>query len=92
MSKIDSIALVWFGAFSLLTFIAFGFDKWSAGRVRARIPESNLVLLGAFGGWVAGLLAMYLFRHKTIKRSFQFKYALGLIPFAAEMWLYFRWR
>jgi len=86
------VAIAGFAGINLVTFCAFGFDKWRAQRSGRRIPEATLVLLGAVGGWPGGLFAMKLFRHKTIKRMFQFKYALGLIPFAAEVWMFFHWR
>jgi uncharacterized membrane protein YsdA (DUF1294 family) len=88
----DSFAAVWFAAFNLLAFLAFGFDKWRARRSGWRVRESTLVMLGALGGWPGGLLAMNLFRHKTSKETFKLKYALGLIPFAAEIWAFFHWR
>ena len=67
---------------------AFGWDKWRAGRGGRRVPEFSLLLLAALGGWPGGLLAMIWFRHKTAKRTFKIKYALALIPFAAEIgWL-----
>jgi uncharacterized membrane protein YsdA (DUF1294 family) len=56
------------------------------------VPESSLVWLGALGGWPGGFLGMNVFRHKTAKLSFKLKYALGLIPFAAEVWAWLHWR
>jgi len=56
------------------------------------VPESFLCLLGAVGGWPGGLLGMSLFRHKTAKWTFKLKYALALIPFAAEIWAFLYWR
>ena len=53
---------------------------------------NQLVLLGALGGWPGGVLGMKVFRHKTAKRLFQFKYALALIPFAAEIWIWLQSR
>ena len=88
----DSFALAWFAAFSVVTFLVFGFDKWRASRPGRRVPESFLVFLGALGGWPGGLFAMKIFRHKTIKRTFQLKYAVALIPFAAEVWAWLHWR
>lgn len=88
----DTFATVWFAAFNFATFLAFGFDKGRAGRQKRRIPEVTLALLGALGGWPGGLLAMKLFRHKTLKRTFQIKYALALVPFAAEVWAWWHWR
>ena len=76
----------------MITFLTFGYDKWRAARSGSRVPESFLCLLGAVGGWPGGLLGMSLFRHKTAKWTFKFKYALALIPFAAEIWAVLHWR
>ena len=92
MSTLDTCAALWFAAFNLATFLAFGLDKWRARRGARRVPESTLALLGALGGWPGGLLGMKLFRHKTAKRTFQLKYTLALIPFAAAIWAWWRWR
>lgn len=79
----DKCALVWFGGWSVIAFLAFGFDKWRAGRSGQRVSEMTLVLLGAIGGWLGGFIGMNLFRHKTAKWTFKLKYALALLPFAA---------
>jgi uncharacterized membrane protein YsdA (DUF1294 family) len=88
----DSFVLIWFAAFSAVTFLAFGCDKWQASRSRRRVAEFWLVMLGALGGWLGGFGGMMVFRHKTSKGSFQFKYALALIPFTAEVWAWLHWR
>ena len=73
-------------AVNLLTFLAYGLDKWKAvrngkkgskkarhnSRLSHRIPEASLLLLAAFGGSPAALLAMYLFRHKTLHKKFRY--------------------
>jgi len=87
-----SFALTWFAAWSAIAFLTFGYDKWRASRSGSRVPESFLALLGAVGGWPGGLLAMFVFRHKTAKWTFKLKYALALIPFAAEIWACLHWR
>ena len=92
MRNFDSFAAVWFVAINTAAFLAFGFDKWRAHRSGRRIPESFLLLSGAIGGWPGGLLGMNLFRHKTAKWSFKLKYALVLLPFAAEIWAFFHLR
>jgi uncharacterized membrane protein YsdA (DUF1294 family) len=92
MKTADTIALIWFAAFSAVTFLTFGFDKWRAGRSGQRVSELTLMMLGALGGWLGGLLGMIVFRHKTAKWTFKLKYALALIPFAAEIWAWLRWR
>lgn len=88
----DSFAAIWFAAINAATFLVFGFDKWSAQRSGWRVSESILVMLGALGGWPGGLLGMIVFRHKTAKWTFKFKYALALIPFIAEIWVGLHWR
>ena len=64
---------------NLLTFIAYGIDKHKAVRngqkskhLSRRIPEATLLLLAVLGGSPAALLAMYLFRHKTLHKKFRY--------------------
>lgn len=65
---------------NLPTFLAYGVDKWkavrngtrSARRQSRRIPEATLLLLALLGGSPAALLAMYLFRHKTLHKKFRY--------------------
>ena len=92
LKSLDTFAAIWLAAFSVATFLMFGFDKWRASRAGRRIPESFLAMLGALGGWPGGLFGMIVFRHKTAKWTFQLKYALALIPFIAEVWAWVHWR
>jgi uncharacterized membrane protein YsdA (DUF1294 family) len=82
----------WFAAFNGATFLLFALDKWRAVRIRRRVPENVLVMMGALGGWIGGWLGMELFRHKTAKFGFKLRYAAALIPFCAEVgfWWHFR--
>ncbi len=65
---------------NLATFIAYGIDKLKARRnggrnarqQTRRIPEASLLLLALLGGSPAALLAMYLFRHKTLHKKFRY--------------------
>jgi len=56
---------------SLLTFINYRVDKVAAKNQKQRTPESTLHLLSLIGGWPGGLFAQRIFRHKSIKKSFQ---------------------
>ena len=55
---------------SLLTFLAFGIDKWKAKRGLWRVPEATLMMMAALGGSVGALLGMRVFRHKTQHKKF----------------------
>ena len=61
----------WLLVVNLVTFAYYGLDKYLARMLLWRIPEVVLHTLGAIGGSPAALLAMTLFRHKTIKGSFR---------------------
>jgi uncharacterized membrane protein YsdA (DUF1294 family) len=84
MKLIDQLLLTWVVVVSIWTFLLFGFDKWRAGRSGARrIPESSLLWASAVGGWPGGLLGIVLFRHKSAKPSFLFKFTLAFFICAA---------
>ena len=62
---------------NLAGFVAFGIDKRRAERGSSRTPEATLVLFAVAGGWVGCWAGVKAFRHKSSKRSFQVKLALG---------------
>ena len=66
-----SMWLTWWLAFNLATALVYGYDKAIAGGHRRRVPERTLLGLALCGGTAGALLAMWLFRHKTAKRSFR---------------------
>lgn len=55
---------------NVITFITYGIDKYKAIKEKERIKIVTLLVLAFIGGTVGGLLAMYLFRHKTKKDYF----------------------
>lgn len=81
-----NILLYYLLVVNLLTFLAYGLDKWKAvrngrksggktrhnDRLSRRLPEASLLLLAVLGGSPAALLAMYLFRHKTLHKKFRY--------------------
>ncbi|PXF42636.1 hypothetical protein BWQ96_07640 [Gracilariopsis chorda] len=54
--------------------VLVGYDKRQAAHRGQRVPERRLCNLAIAGGWAGGMMAMYLARHKTKKKSFQKKY------------------
>ena len=66
------IVIFYLLAINLLTFVTYGVDKWKARHNRWRIPEATLLLLAALGGSIGALLAMRVFRHKTLHRKFRY--------------------
>lgn len=59
------VVFICFIVISVITFATYGIDKYKAQHNKWRISEATLILLAAFGGSVAALLAMFVFRHKT---------------------------
>ncbi len=68
------LLLAYLLAINLITFMTYAHDKRAARKHKSRTPESTLHLLALLGGSPAALAAQQLFRHKTIKRSFQWVY------------------
>src|SRR4051812_29333430 len=66
---------VWLGCWLLVvnvvTFSYYGYDKVRAQGGEGRVPELVLHGLAAVGGSPGAFLAMWLFRHKTVKGSFR---------------------
>ena len=57
---------------NLLTFIVYGLDKYKAKDNHWRIPEATLLILAVLGGSPAALMAMRVFRHKTLHKKFRY--------------------
>jgi uncharacterized membrane protein YsdA (DUF1294 family) len=62
------------GFVSLLTYIAYGWDKSAAQQGARRTPESTLHAMALAGGWPGAAVAQEKFRHKTSKASFRAGY------------------
>ena len=60
----------WMATINMVAFAYIGFDKARAGSTLPRIPEVLLIVLSLAGGSIGVLLGVYIFRHKTQKRSF----------------------
>ena len=69
-------------ATNLFAFALIGWDKRRSIRKERRVPEARLIGMVYLGALPGLLLGMRTFRHKTIKRSFQWRLAL-----ATALWL-----
>ncbi len=80
------IVIFYLLAANLLTFVTYGIDKYKARHNKWRIPEATLLLLAALGGSIGALLAMRVFRHKTLHRKFRYGVpAILLVQIAAAV-------
>lgn len=57
-----------------MAFAIYGLDKWKATKQMRRISEFRLILIAACGGWPGAWCARLVFRHKTSKKSFIYKF------------------
>ena len=65
---------------NVVTFIAYGIDKWKAKHSKWRIPEATLLGLAVIGGSIGAWLGMKVWHHKTMHKKF--KYGIPLIQAA----------
>lgn len=67
--------LFWyFPLINLVAFSTIGIDKQLAVNQKQRISEFKLLLASVIGGTIGSGLAMLIFRHKTSKMSFLWKF------------------
>lgn len=85
------ILVAWLAAITLVTFLMYGFDKAIARSTLTRVPERVLLALALAGGTVGALIAMPVFRHKTIKRAFRLRFWLVVAAQAALLAAYLVW-
>jgi uncharacterized membrane protein YsdA (DUF1294 family)/cold shock CspA family protein len=69
--RTNPIPLLAYPLASLIGFLMYARDKYSAIRGTWRVPESTLHLVEALGGWPGAYVAQQMMRHKTIKTSYQ---------------------
>ena len=59
---------------NLIAFLLIGLDKQLALQQKRRISEKTLLTFVFFGGTIGSGLGMVIFRHKTAKRSYLWKF------------------
>lgn len=70
VGRLSIFILMTYVVMSIVTFMVYGVDKYTAARRRSRTPERTLHLLALLGGWPGAVLAQTMFRHKTKKGTF----------------------
>ena len=75
-----------YAVMSLITLIAYGWDKRQAIRGRPRIRERTLHLLDLLGGWPGALVGRTLFSHKRRKLWFSLVTA-AIIMLHLAIWI-----
>lgn len=76
MFPINPIPLLAYPAASLILFLLYARDKYSAIHGNWRISEATLHLVEAMGGWPGAYIAQQRMRHKTLKSSYQLAFWL----------------
>lgn len=74
---IEQIIFICLLGINVVTFIAYGIDKWKAKHSKWRIPEATLLGLAVIGGSIGAWLGMKVWHHKTMHKKF--KYGIPLI-------------
>ncbi|MEY8214913.1 MAG: cold shock and DUF1294 domain-containing protein [Colwellia sp.] len=83
----QKILLIYLGV-SIITFLAYAFDKSKAQRGEWRTQESTLHLLALIGGWPGAAIAQQVLRHKSKKKEFRLVFWFTvIINGAALSWL-----
>ncbi|MBP5582411.1 MAG: DUF1294 domain-containing protein, partial [Bacteroidales bacterium] len=66
-----SVVIIFFIIINIVTFFAFGVDKYKAQHNKWRIPESTLLTMAMLGGSIGALVGMRFWRHKTLHNKFR---------------------
>jgi uncharacterized membrane protein YsdA (DUF1294 family) len=88
---LEQFALAYLVLINLITLGFWGWDKRRAKQGGWRTPEATLLLLTAVGGFIGAYAGMRLFRHKTRKVSFLWKWWIAAVLNALWIWLWFRY-
>ena len=79
--------LSWLASVNAAALLVYGYDKAIAGSDRSRVPERLLLAMAMSGGSVGAYVGMQVFRHKTSKASFRWRFWLVVVLQVALVWL-----
>jgi uncharacterized membrane protein YsdA (DUF1294 family) len=85
------IVLAWLISITVVTLLAYRYDKTIAGSDRLRVPERVLLLLALAGGTLGAIAGMYFIgaHHKTSKTGFMLPFFIILVVQAVVVGIYF---
>ena len=79
----------YFFVVNIFAFIQNAYDKRQAIKGRKRISEFSLLSTVFVGGTIGATLSMLLFRHKTAKTSYLFKFfGILIVQLLISYWIY----
>ncbi len=82
------IILIYLVAMNVVTFFAYGIDKWKAKRSKWRISEATLLGMAVIGGSIGAWLGMRVWHHKTMHKKFQLGIPLIIVAqIALVIWI-----
>ena len=85
---IEQLILIYLVAINVVTFFAYGIDKWKAKRSKWRISEATLLGMAVIGGSIGAWLGMRVWHHKTMHKKFQFGIPLIIVAqIALLIWI-----
>ena len=85
---IEQLILIYLIAINVVTFFAYGIDKWKAKRSKWRISEATLLGMAVIGGSIGAWLGMRVWHHKTMHKKFQLGIPLViLVQIALVIWI-----
>ena len=71
-----TVLFYYFFVINLIAFVSIGYDKFLAKNQKRRISERTLLGFVFLGGTIGSGIAMIIFRHKTAKKSYLWKFWL----------------
>lgn len=79
---------------SVVTFVAYGWDKLKAVRSGWRVQEQTLHLMELLCGWPGALLGQQVFKHKRSKKAYMRWFwvivALHVVGWGVALWMWLR--
>jgi len=88
--EFSHIILIYLIAVNILAFILMWSDKRKAKKKEWRVAEATLLLLSFIGGASGLFIAMFKFRHKTLKTTFRAVAVISLVVSLLIYWIAFR--